>query len=78
VRVTEEDVSVFRQFSHDSNPMHVSRAFARRSPFAEPIVHGMLACVAAIKESEADLTGLTGLDVRFHRRAAACCVSWSA
>lgn len=71
MRLTEEDVNVFRQFSRDSNPMHVSRTFARRSPFAEPIVHGMLACIAAFEESFEEsgtgLTGLADLDVRFHR-----------
>lgn len=40
--LTAEDVQRFAELTGDFNPMHVDPAFARRTSFGKPIVHGML------------------------------------
>lgn len=40
--LTQEDVRRFAELTGDFNPMHVDPAFARRTSFGRPIVHGML------------------------------------
>lgn len=41
-RVTEADVAAFAALTGDFNPLHVDAAFARRTLFRRPVVHGML------------------------------------
>ncbi len=40
--LTDADVLMFTGVSGDTNPLHLNREFAQRTPFKEPIVHGML------------------------------------
>ncbi len=40
--LTDADVLMFTGVSGDTNPLHQNREFASRTPFKEPIVHGML------------------------------------
>lgn len=40
--LTAEDVRRFAELTGDFNPVHVDPAFARRTSFGKPIVHGML------------------------------------
>lgn len=40
--LTDADVLMFTGVSGDTNPLHQNREFASRTPFGEPIVHGML------------------------------------
>lgn len=62
MRLTKDDIEAFGHFSGDVNPMHVSESFARRTPFGEPIAHGMLGCIAALDEAVLDIShGVTGL-----------------
>lgn len=67
MHLTEDDVELFRRFSGDANPMHVSETFARRTPFGEPIAHGMLGCLAALNESGQSFAGVRELEAQFRR-----------
>ena len=40
--LTKEDVDAFAKLTGDFNPVHLDRAFAGRTQFGKPIVHGML------------------------------------
>lgn len=48
IRFAAEDLDLFRRASHDRNPLHESASFARRTPFGEPVVFGMLAVLAGL------------------------------
>jgi len=48
IRLTSDDVVLFSRASHDRNPMHVSEAYARRTPFGQPVAFGVLGALAAI------------------------------
>ncbi len=67
MRLTKDDVEAFRRFSGDANPMHLSESFARRTPFGEPIAHGMLGCIAALDEIPLEVAELRELEVQFPR-----------
>jgi 3-oxoacyl-[acyl-carrier protein] reductase len=41
-RVTQADVDAFAALTGDFNPLHVDAAFAQRTLFRRPVVHGML------------------------------------
>jgi len=40
--VTEQDIQLFAVASGDVNPVHLDADFAAKTPFGEPIAHGML------------------------------------
>lgn len=40
--ITGEDVRRFVEMTGDNNPLHVDREFAKRTPFKDIVVHGML------------------------------------
>ena len=40
--ITTKDVRLFGQVTEDMNPAHFDEAYAARTPFKKPIVHGML------------------------------------
>jgi NAD(P)-dependent dehydrogenase (short-subunit alcohol dehydrogenase family) len=42
LKLTLEDVDAFAAASHDVNPLHVSRTYARKTPYGERVVHGVL------------------------------------
>jgi NAD(P)-dependent dehydrogenase (short-subunit alcohol dehydrogenase family) len=46
--MTRDDALLFSRASHDRNPMHLSEAYARRTPFGQPVVFGVLGALAAI------------------------------
>ncbi len=43
VRFTQERVNVFAEVTGDNNPIHVNEAYAAKTPFGKPIVHGFFA-----------------------------------
>lgn len=43
VRFTQKDVNLFADVSGDRNPIHIDEAYAAKTPFGKPIVHGFLA-----------------------------------
>jgi len=45
----DDAVALFRRLSHDLNPLHADGAYARRTPFGAPVVHGMLGVLAALR-----------------------------
>jgi NAD(P)-dependent dehydrogenase (short-subunit alcohol dehydrogenase family)/acyl dehydratase len=51
------DLDLFAAASHDRNPLHLSDAYARRTPYGERVVHGVLGVTAALG-SAADRPGL--------------------
>jgi acyl dehydratase len=63
VRFTPDDLDLFARASHDFNPLHLSDAYARKTPYAERVVFGVLgalACLAQLRERPASvLTQLT-------------------
>ena len=52
VRFSVEDLALFREASHDANPLHVSPDYARTTAFGEPVVFGILGVLAALSRLE--------------------------
>jgi len=48
VRFTKEDLACFSAASRDRNPLHLSEDYARTTPYAEPVVFGVLGLLAAL------------------------------
>jgi NAD(P)-dependent dehydrogenase (short-subunit alcohol dehydrogenase family) len=51
VRFSQADLMLFADASHDYNPLHLSAAYGRRTPFGQQVVYGILgalACLAAL------------------------------
>lgn len=66
IELAASDVALFREISGDFNPLHESIEFARQTAFGEPVVHGMLSCVAAL-DSMSSSEGVSRLDVTFRQ-----------
>jgi NAD(P)-dependent dehydrogenase (short-subunit alcohol dehydrogenase family) len=48
VSVSTDDLELFSRASHDRNPLHLSSAYARRTPFGQPVVFGILGALACL------------------------------
>src|SRR2546430_1754268 len=48
LRFEEEHLQRFSAASFDFNPLHLSDAYARRTPFGERVVYGILGCMAGL------------------------------
>src|SRR5438270_1446434 len=48
IRFTEEDLELFQAASHDSNPLHTSPEYARRTAYGGRVVYGVLNAIAAL------------------------------
>ena len=48
IRFGPDDLALFAAASHDVNPLHLSADYARRTPFGEPVVFGVLGALAAL------------------------------
>lgn len=59
---------LFRQSSQDHNPMHWDPSYAKRTPFAEPIVFGMLSVLKSLGAwAQKRPFQLSRLEATFHR-----------
>jgi NAD(P)-dependent dehydrogenase (short-subunit alcohol dehydrogenase family)/acyl dehydratase len=47
--ITPSDMALFSAVSHDVNPLHMSSDYARRTPFGEPVVFGILGALATLQ-----------------------------
>ena len=63
IRISNEDVLAFARWSSDRNPLHVDPVAAQRTFFGQPIAHGMLSVLSALKASGAG--PCTRIDVEF-------------
>ena len=48
VRFTKQDLARFSAASRDRNPLHISEDYARTTPYAEPVVFGVLSLLAGL------------------------------
>lgn len=46
IRFSTDDLELFAAASHDRNPLHLSSAYARKTPFGQPLVYGALGALA--------------------------------
>ncbi len=67
--VTQEDINLYAEASHDFNPIHIDEDFAKKTPLGGTIAHGMLilAYVSQMMSAAFGRSWLTGgkLNVRF-------------
>lgn len=49
--ITPMDMDLFSAVSHDVNPLHTSSDYARRTPFGEPVVFGILGALASLQHA---------------------------
>jgi NAD(P)-dependent dehydrogenase (short-subunit alcohol dehydrogenase family) len=63
IRFDPDDLAVFADASFDRNPLHLSAEYARKTPFGERVVFGILGLLKAMAGVEgrrpADLSGVT-------------------
>jgi len=52
VRFSRDDLSLFSAASHDRNPCHTSPEYARRTPYGQLLVYGVLGAFAGLAEIE--------------------------
>jgi NAD(P)-dependent dehydrogenase (short-subunit alcohol dehydrogenase family) len=50
VTFRQPDLELFTKISHDRNPAHVDAHYARRTPFGQCLVYGVLGALGAIRE----------------------------
>lgn len=48
IRFSAEDVELFSAASHDASPLHLSEEYARRTPYGQPVLFGVLTGLACI------------------------------
>lgn len=48
LRFTRQDAALFSSASHDRNPLHMSELYARKTPYGQPVIFGMLAALAGV------------------------------
>jgi NAD(P)-dependent dehydrogenase (short-subunit alcohol dehydrogenase family) len=58
------EVEMFTKISHDRNPLHIDPQYARRTPFGQCLVYGILGAMAAIREP------LKGMPLRLRKFSA--------
>lgn len=48
IRFSSADIKLFAAASHDTNPLHLSAEYARKTPFGQQVVYGVLGAVACL------------------------------
>jgi NAD(P)-dependent dehydrogenase (short-subunit alcohol dehydrogenase family) len=48
IRFSSDNLDLFARSSGDTNPLHLSAAYARRTPFGRPVVYGVLGALAVM------------------------------
>jgi NAD(P)-dependent dehydrogenase (short-subunit alcohol dehydrogenase family)/acyl dehydratase len=67
IRFQEEQLWLFAAASLDRNPLHLSREYARTTPFGDRVVYGMLSFAACLGElGPPSGTVVSGFDAEFH------------
>lgn len=66
VTFTQERVNTFAEVTGDKNPIHLDEAYAAKTPFGKPIVHGFLA--GAVFSKVLELLGLVKVQSIYIRR----------
>ncbi len=65
-RFDRSDLDLFSAASHDRNPLHLSETYARRTPYGEPVVYGVLGGLAALAHTaERSLLAVSGISMTF-------------
>ena len=63
---TAQDLALFGAASRDRNPLHLSDAYARTTPYGEPVVFGILGALAALGHlPDREGMGLSGMSCEF-------------
>ncbi len=64
----KDDLVLFSRMSHDVNPLHLDEEYARRTPFGQCVVYGVLGVLVAMRDLLADCpVRLTRLAVDFRQ-----------
>ncbi|GHV93175.1 hypothetical protein AGMMS50268_36780 [Spirochaetia bacterium] len=64
---TVDDIDIFAKVSHDRSPLHCNNEYARKTPYGEPVVHGILgvfACLGKFVELDNNVF-ITAMEVKF-------------
>ena len=67
VRFTQADLELFSRASGDRNPLHLSEAYSARTAYGEPVVFGVLGCLATLGCIESNSDPIRRLTADFHR-----------
>ncbi len=67
IRFTQADLELFSRASGDRNPLHLSEPYASRTAYGEPVVFGVLGCLAALAHIGRDDVSISRLTADFHR-----------
>ena len=66
LRFETGDLDLFSQASHDRNPLHLSETYARKTPFGERVVFGVLGALCCLAERDTfQDCALSSIDVHF-------------
>src|ERR1700722_15419790 len=67
ISFAEEDLAQFSEASGDRNPLHLSREYARHTPYGQRVVYGCLGAFACLGQIRLlDGWSAISLDARFH------------
>jgi NAD(P)-dependent dehydrogenase (short-subunit alcohol dehydrogenase family) len=67
IQFGQNDLDLFRSASHDANPLHTSSEYARRTPYGQPVVYGVLGAVAGMScLPQRDGLVLSSVAINFH------------
>jgi NAD(P)-dependent dehydrogenase (short-subunit alcohol dehydrogenase family)/acyl dehydratase len=67
ISFTEEDLARFSEASGDRNPLHLSREYARHTPYGRRVVYGCLGAIACLGQIRLpDGWSAISVDARFH------------